>query len=944
MAIVGSLLEISFWSVIVPVGILTAMQLFKTMFYTIGTMLFWVIDILQEIFRKLAGLEDVWVDGVATQGDILTSIFRSSIVVDTLIAVSVFAVALVIIGSIVQMVRTEYTTEGSKNSKESILGKALKSLIMFVLIPVVCFFGIRVSNYLLQAVDYATSSGGSQSLSGAIFNAATVDANRIANDKEGEFNITDISIASILSGLIGGDATTAHLKHSGSEYYVSRFSDTLKTSANSEAKARQVLGSKIDQLMAMKKSEAKKFNENGYGEGLVVLGEHLYYGNVSAVSYFYAMGSINMLVLYIGAYLVLQSLFNASMGLIVRMYKCTALFVLAPAAIGLQPLDDGAAYKKWRGGFISNVLAAYGVIVALNLFFTVSGIVTQISLWDPNNWATYGLNKFMQALFVVVGATQIKGLAKMVGDMIGAANAMEEGASAVGEVGKLAQGMGKMAGGIAKGGAFAVSAGKSFQARRMERAAKKDIKGIDDQINTVMSDRTKTKEQKDAEIKALGEKKAAATQRLDSAAAAKEINKGRMSGIWNDSGLGKTLGSVTGGVSSVLSGKAFKGYDDATKETLTKTRSAGIASAADTYTKSEAKNSMGSMGTAMAFATGGLSAIGNTLIHGFDDVISGVKNAKGAAKGQKFGAFVSGYDERSTSGKQYYLGKAIDTGVAKPGEKTDELSKTGAARTDAHKNAEDQYNLATQQNQAAKQQIIEDANARGGSLYRRQQLSFSNAFSGISGLANGASMSSADVVNMSARVQTLKTALAGNEGSEAYKFADSISKILSGISAGSGASPEQLQQIKSIVDGANAGYLSKEYATTLGAATETRTAIGEIHAKQAKIDTNKTDVDTDIETANNSDGVNEALQKFSEAMSRDAQESDRRLRDALEAAASAGITIKGTNGEPLKIDSKQFVDELKKVRQSVEDANAAKTQKEMAKTMQDLLKEFKKKK
>ena len=919
MAIVGATMQIAFWSVIVPAGILVSMNLFKEAFYTIGTMLFWVIDILQRIFRKLAGLDSVWVDGVEEKGDILTSIFRSSIVVDTLIAVSVFAVALVIIGSIVQMVRTEYTTEGSKNSKESILGKALKSLVMFVLIPVVCFFGIRVSNYLLQAVDYATSSGGSQTMSGAIFNAATVDANRISNDIEDNFNITKLNISGLLRYFIQKDWKNGAILSdppNGSEYYVMGFQSTLKTTANSETKARQVLGSKIDQLMALNEFEAKVANKDGYGDEITNIGR-LYYRNPLAVGYFYDFSRINMLVLYVGAYLVLQSLFNASMGLVVRMYKCTALFVLAPAAIGLQPLDDGAAYKKWKGGFISNVLAAYGVIVALNLFFTVSSIVTQINLWDPSNGITYGLNKFMQALFVVVGATQIKALAKMVGDMIGAANAMEEGASAVGEVGKLAQGMGKMAGGIAKGGAFAVSGAKAIAGKFSTAKTKNDLDRLDADVKSGKIT------EKQAESK-----RAMLTERLETREAKRQINAGRAKGIFDNSGFGKMLGDVTGGVTSVLSGKAFKSMDEDTMKDMT----GKVKEQAGEYTKQQSQNyedRKDRVGTAIV--TGGFSEVATKLA----GVIGGFGTA--IAHGFKHGSYRDTYRTLGSAGR-------LTRGEYGDDKTNESAASFSRSKLDAHESAEEQYNLATSQNKAAKQQIIEDADARGGSLYRRQQLSFSNAFSGISGLANGASMSSADVVNMSARVQTLKTALAGNEGSEAYKFADSISNILSGISAGSGASPEQQKQIKSIVDGANAGYLSKEYATTLGAATETRTAIGEIHAKQAKIDTDKTDVDADIETAGDNKGINEALQKFSEAMAKDSEEGDKKLRDALEAAASAGITIKGTNGDPLKIDSKQFVDELKKVRQSVEEANTAKAQKEMAKTMQDLLKEYKKKK
>lgn len=454
MAIVASGLEIAFWSIIIPSVIGIAMKLFSSFFYAIGKLLFWVIDLLQTVFRKLAGLDTIWMNGEQADGDILLSIFRSQVVVDTLISVTVFAVALVIVATIVQMVRTEYTTEGSKNSKEGILGQALKSLVMFILIPVVCFFGIRVSNYLLQAVDYATSSGGSQSISGAIFNASTIDANKVVNETDGEHEFSDLTIGGILDWVLPNTNGAKGVKYNDNGA-IMKFEETLKSNQSDNTKARQEIGKKIDQLMAMNKSSAKKFGSAGYGEGVNPTGE-IYYGNIAAVRYFYDMGEINFLILYVGAFLVLQALFNASMGLVVRMYKATALFVIAPAAIGLQPLDGGNAYKSWKKSFLSTVLAAYGVIVALNIFFVVAGVVSQIELWNPKgSFINYGLNKFMQALFIVVGATQIKGLAKTMGDLIGGADAMSEGASATGDATKLV-------GSVAKVGVGAAVAGKAI--------------------------------------------------------------------------------------------------------------------------------------------------------------------------------------------------------------------------------------------------------------------------------------------------------------------------------------------------------------------------------------------------------------------------------------------------------------------------------------------------
>ena len=441
MGIPGALLSIAFWSVIVPVCLSVAMVLFSEFFYTIGVLLFTIMDALQSVFRKLAGLGTVWMasstggDPNKVDGDILVVLLKNPTIVDTLISVTVFAVALTIIATIVQMIRVEYTTEGSKNSKEGIIGLGLKSLVMFVLIPVVCFFGIRLSNYLLKAVDAATSSSNTSSLAGSVFNAATVNANRISNSIEGKVSIGDINIGGLLA-YVGGDSTGNHHAVLGGEkgkYYILHFEDTLKSTQTEATRARMEIGKQIDALMAMGSEGAKQIGKDGYGKGINVAGGDMNYKNISAVCYFYSTGDINYIILYFGAYLVLKTLFDATMGLVVRMYKVAALFVIVPATIGLQPIDGGNAFKTWKKSFISNVVSAYSVVVAFNLFFILVGVITQIELWDPLKWNNYLQNKFMQALFAVIGITQIKALIKDIGGFIGSADILTDGAGAVGE-------------------------------------------------------------------------------------------------------------------------------------------------------------------------------------------------------------------------------------------------------------------------------------------------------------------------------------------------------------------------------------------------------------------------------------------------------------------------------------------------------------------------------
>lgn len=447
MAIVGAAMQIAFWTLVLPAVLTLLPKLLGNFFYAIGALFFTLLDMIQNIFRKLAGLGTVYVEDEQFN-DIVTYVLKSDIIVEILISVTVFALGLVILGSIVQMIRLEYTTEGSKNSKEQVFSKALKSLLMFVLIPIVCLVGIRLSNYLLQAIDYATAPNGASTVSGSIFSASGSDASKIADadNLQSAIDITDL-IGTILKGkdwanaIVDTEAVNGKMivKHFGEGFVSVPYS-----SGNDEA-CRQKLAKRVAEKFTMAATDdegtikvgvtlsSSGADSTAYSETKLTKGTTLSYLNINAVSYFYNTGNFNYVMMYLTCFLCLKALLSASLGMISRIYKLAAYFIISPAVIGLQPLDNGSAYGKWKSEFISNVLSCYGFIVALNLYFSIVSVLQTIELWQ-GAWA-FGLNYFVQLLFVVTGATMINDLAGKLGSFIGGGNALADGEGAMSKVG-----------------------------------------------------------------------------------------------------------------------------------------------------------------------------------------------------------------------------------------------------------------------------------------------------------------------------------------------------------------------------------------------------------------------------------------------------------------------------------------------------------------------------
>lgn len=85
--------------------------------------------------------------------------------------------------------------------------------------------------------------------------------------------------------------------------------------------------------------------------------------------------SFNFLTAYLVAAIMLISIFMLSVGLVKRLYDIVVLFICMPLVCGTIPLDDGARFRAWRETMMSKVLVAFGAVIAINVFYMMSGFI-----------------------------------------------------------------------------------------------------------------------------------------------------------------------------------------------------------------------------------------------------------------------------------------------------------------------------------------------------------------------------------------------------------------------------------------------------------------------------------------------------------------------------------------------------------------------------------------
>ena len=583
---------------IVAAGIITALILLMAyampaivgaavgqLLYGIAVCLFELCDFVQMIFRKFAGLDVYWFNdgGGATEksGDILLSLFTSDVVIEALISMTLFAVALLLIVTIVQIIRVEYTTEGSKNSKGTIIGKSLKSLAMFILIPVVCFLGVFVSNKILASVDAATAQSGSSTLSGYIFLAGAADANVIRNGDPAPLvtNWHSETDARVKANL---DTEKGNIEGwSGSAYFQSNKAD--------EEGMREDIASKVDQVFVAKYTWFTKEGNTAITVKEAIGNEsdlknlahlkpdfNLHYTKPLSVQYFYNLMDMNFFILYLGSGFILLAMIKATMGLVMRLYKATALFIISPAVNALTPIDDGNAYKQWKKAFISSVLGAYGFVVAMNLLFLLLGIIDNIYIFQ-NKGVGVVANALVQAIMVIVGVNMINDLAGQISGFIGGEDILKTGTDMGGKVTKTVGNIGSKVGGAVMMGAGAIGgiASKINSRRAANATATKssikagakleELKKVDTSTMTEKELKKHNKEiAKQQKIYDEGSAESRAQKfRQKAAAGARAQMRGRetLKNTWEGSAVGSFLNTATGGYVPLFGGKTVENMD-----------------------------------------------------------------------------------------------------------------------------------------------------------------------------------------------------------------------------------------------------------------------------------------------------------------------------------------------------------------------------------------------
>jgi len=439
--------------------------------YIISNAFLSVIDLLQLAFRKLAGLDVYFIDGVAQEGDIVYHFIRGTIFGDFPILTNAFwgliilGFILLFLSTIVAIIRNEYATDKPEDPRSSIIKKAFKSIVLFAIVPISVLFGIFLSNIILQAVDQATSISTSNSFN--FLDTQKLKSTTLPGGSSGEVKTTYIHYNLFSIALPTTTTTFSGAVFNSSCYNANRarYDNTFFELLNSDKATHfgglfqdndpeKIAGAidegfanyvKVETVSDLDYSEWHISKDNLATVDIFTLQGSdniaaLDRNNVKLVWYYYNLWYYNFLVAFAAGITLCVLFVNFSIGLIGRFIELVGLFLIAAPLIALRPLDNGDAYKAWRGKFISKTIMVIGAIGGMNIVFLIMPYLNKLSFFNIDI-----ADSIMSVLFMIVAFMLVKTFIGMISSFIKSEDLNKSGSELSKELGNKVASAGMLA-------------------------------------------------------------------------------------------------------------------------------------------------------------------------------------------------------------------------------------------------------------------------------------------------------------------------------------------------------------------------------------------------------------------------------------------------------------------------------------------------------------------
>ena len=462
------------------------------------------LDAMQLLMRRLAGLDVYYVNmdggdivggtGEAVSGDPVMEFIYGILGIGenagsyqalntTFWSLAIFAVIVLVVSTMIALIKSHYQEDGAKTAPLQYIYTAIKAILTFCIVPFAVIIGLMTSNFLLSTLDSITAGSGTEEAIVGIYGPQATNLLNAHTDESGHryysrydfFGFGEAANSTTFSGAlfkaVGYEANRVRMGSMGEEsggawtgFFT--FDGLFGPGSSGYAAAtdkREYVAYQIDYAFQNNLDLAglyyapQIYNATGDDVFLTISSIDVFAlagavptfskYNVGLVWAYYNLWKFNFMV-GIASIIVCFGIFiSIIIGLMSRLIKSIILFLIYAPTLGLAPMDDFGAFKKWRTEFIQQILMAFGSVIGMNIFFLVLPYINNIAFFN-----IYLIDAIVSVVVMVTGLMIIKSLISFFSGLVGGADALKEGDEIKGDLGKTLATSAKVAVGV---GSFA---------------------------------------------------------------------------------------------------------------------------------------------------------------------------------------------------------------------------------------------------------------------------------------------------------------------------------------------------------------------------------------------------------------------------------------------------------------------------------------------------------
>ena len=166
------------------------------------------------------------------------------------------------------------------------------------------------------------------------------------------------------------------------------------------------------------------------------------YYDTDTVSRYMDVADFPFIFSWLAGAIVLFSIGSSMLIFVDRAISLVILYIASPISISTSVLDDGARFKLWRDQFLSKFIMGYGMILAVNIYALICGLVMDSSFmfFKDNEF----LNLIMKLLVIGGGGLTMQKSMALIGNLVSqgaGSNELRDNAFTAGRLASMASGV-----------------------------------------------------------------------------------------------------------------------------------------------------------------------------------------------------------------------------------------------------------------------------------------------------------------------------------------------------------------------------------------------------------------------------------------------------------------------------------------------------------------------